>query len=169
MKVILYNAISIDGFIARPDGDSDWVSAADMPYFKKEMARAGCILVGRKTYQQFEGELYPVPGVLNVVVTHNKKLLSAEDNVLFTTESPKQILSLLEDRGFNSVVLVGGGTLNATFLEQGLVDEIMIDVHPIVLGSGISLFQHAETLQQFERISVTEIEEGLTLIHYKKV
>src|SRR4030042_6570788 len=98
MKVILYNAISIDGFIALPDGNSDWVSEIDIPYFEQAMKESGCIVVGGKTFRQFEGQLYPVKDALNIVMTRTLITSDKYTNVIFTQVSPKEIVKLAEEK-----------------------------------------------------------------------
>lgn len=168
MKVILYNAISIDGFIATPDGNSDWVAEADIPFFEKEIEKAGCIIIGRKTFEQYEGELYPVKNVTNIVLTSKPNRENKYENVLFTDKPLKEVLQLAEEKGFKNVLLVGGGTVNGSFLDENLIDEIIVDIHPIVLGKGIKLFEANPTILNYEKVSCKNLESDLTLIRYKK-
>jgi len=167
MKITLYAAISIDGFIATENGNSDWVSEIDTPFFKAEMEKAGCIIIGRKTYEQFEGIIYPVKGVFNIVMTRTKGIQSKYDNLVFTNEPPKQVIEIAKARGFDSVLLVGGGHMNGAFLQEGLIDEIIVDVHPLMLGSGIKMCENAKVFQKFEKVAVMEIDKGLILARYK--
>lgn len=88
MKVTLYMAISIDGHIAKKDGDSDWVSEVDSKIFEKKIKEAGCIVVGRKTFDQYYGDLYPIEGVTNIVLTTDATRQDKNENVIFVP-SPK--------------------------------------------------------------------------------
>ncbi len=169
MKVILYNAISIDGFIATPDGNSDWVSENDLPHFKSEIEKAGAIIVGRTSYEQFKGDLFPITGVLNVVMTHDKGFAATESagDTLVTTLDPHGILSMLEAKGFTSVVIVGGGKVSASFLAANLIDEIIVDIHPLVIGKGIKIFESDKPLlMNFTLEGVETISEGLIKLRY---
>lgn len=65
-------ATSIDGYIAKKNGDSDWVSEVDAANFEQKIKEMGCIIVGRKTFDQYQGDLYPVPDVTNIVLSSNK-------------------------------------------------------------------------------------------------
>jgi dihydrofolate reductase len=168
MKVTLYNAISIDGFIATPDGNSDWVNEADIPYFEKEIERCGCIIIGRKTFDQYEGELYPLKGITNIVMTTNPERERKYKDLIFTDKSPGDVLKMVKELGFEEVLLVGGGTTNASFLDAGLIGEIIVDVHPLVLGEGIKLFESKSQLTEFELVSTKSIDNGLVILTYKK-
>lgn len=75
-----------------------------------------------------------------VVVTSKKSLKKKSPNVVFA-DSPKATLKLLKQKGFKTACVFGGGKLNATFMREGLVDEIYLDVEPFVLGKGIALLQ----------------------------
>ena len=75
---------------------------------------------------------------------------------------------LAETKGYNELLLVGGSKLNGAFLEAGLIDEIILDIHPLILGSGIKLFSEVDALQKFTRVSVQELEQGQLLVRYQK-
>lgn len=69
MTVTLYMATTIDGYVAKTNGDSDWVSELDNDGFENQIQQKGCIILGRTTYEQYLDDLYPVPGVLNIVLS----------------------------------------------------------------------------------------------------
>jgi len=167
MKVILYSAISIDGFIATNDGNSDWVSEADLPSFKAEIQKAGCIVIGRRTFQQFTGQIYPVKNVLNIVMTRSQEKQQDYDNVIFTSNTPRQVIDIAKSKGYKSVLLVGGGHLNGSFLKEGLIDEIIVDIHPLILGEGIKIFEGVEGFHNFKKISLQALDQSLLLVKYK--
>ncbi len=167
MKVTLYNAISADGFIATADGDSNWVSSADETYFEREMKQAGCIVVGRKTFEQFKGDLYPVDGITNFVITGNSGKEETTGNLIITKQRPKDILDAAAKIGHDSVLLVGGGITNTSFLQDRLIDEVILSVHALLLGDGISLFEGANRRVNLSKLNVTELADGLVQIRYR--
>lgn len=170
MKITLYNAPSIDGYIARRNEDSDWVSPVDTKYFEETIRNAGCMIVSRKTYEQFLGDIYPIKGVLNVVMTRNKALLkksNEEEQVLYTDMSISDLMRYLEIKGFSEAILVGGGTLNAFFLKMGMIDEIILTIHPRILGQGISIFEGKDFDVELKLLDTKELDEGLVQVRYK--
>lgn len=168
MKVILYMAISLDGFIAKLDSDSDWVSEVDSVEFLKQIKKAGCLIVGRKTFDQYYGELYPIPKVLNVVMTTNRELKAKEDNILYSTKTLKATKEMLKSKGLKKAILIGGGTTNNSYLEENLIDEIILSVHPLLLGKGIPIFRDAkETFKKMSLLEVKKLKENLVQLHYK--
>lgn len=168
MKVTLYNAISLDGFIATPEGNSDWVSEFDAPHFQEEIKKSKCVVIGSKTFNQFEGEIFPIKEVLNIVMTKSSTIESNYENVIITNSTPQAVIKLAEEKGFSSILLVGGGHVNGSWLSQGLIDEIIVDIHPLVLGKGIKLFESEAVFQNYEKVSLEELEQGLVLIKYIK-
>lgn len=164
MKVILYMAISTDGYIAKKDGDSDWVSEIDSDIFNKKIKELGCIVVGRKTFDQYRGELYPVKGVTNIVVTTDKSIESEEDVVF--VNSPREAIKAAKKKGYEKMLLIGGGTVNGMFLKEGLIDEIFLDVHPLVLGSGIKLFENCQVNIPLKLLNTSQLEGNQVLLHY---
>lgn len=165
MKVILYMAVSADGYIAKKDGDSDWVSEIDSAIFNKKTKEIGCIVLGRKTFDQYHGQLYPVKGVTNIVVTTDKTRRSEEDVVF--VNSPQEVIQIAKEKGHDKLLLIGGGIVNGMFLNEGFIDEIFLDVHPLILGDGIKLFENCEVNIKLKLLEVKQLKENQVLLHYR--
>lgn len=169
MKVYLYNAISIDGYIATADDGTDWVSDTDWEIFSGAVKEKKAIIMGRRTYET-SGDDFPYDCDLNVVMTRNKDLIESAkspDKEWFTDKSPAEIIAEIEKRGFEECLIIGGGTINAAFLKEKLVNEITISVHPIILGQGIKLFEKEAFAISLKRISTKELAEDLVQIKYQ--
>lgn len=166
MKVTLYMAVSIDGFIAKKDGDSDWVSPVDSAIFEQKIKEKGCIVVGRRTFSQYHGELYPVKGVTNIVLTSSKAEAENTDEAIFVS-SPEEAVKAAQEKRHTEILLIGGGTTNGLFLKSNLIDEIFLSVHPLILGDGIKLFENSEVNLSLEKLEVKELNEGLIQLYYK--
>ena len=166
MKVTLYMAISIDGFIAKEDGDSDWVSEVDSKMFEKKIEEAGCIVVGRKTFEQYYGDLYPVGGATNIVLTNDATQQDKNENVIFVSSS-KEALRVAEQKRHDKVLLIGGGHINGAFIQDNLVDEVFLSVHPLIIGEGIKIFENFRKQVDLDFVGLKEMEEGLVQLHYK--
>ena len=125
MIVIWYPAASLDGYIATPGGDSDWVSEQDEELFQEQMKNAGCVIVGRTTYEQYKDSIYNKDsGVVSYVVTTNTENFKESKSVIPVKPNPKSILERVAADGFKTVILSGGGQTNALFAEAGKIDEI---------------------------------------------
>ncbi|MBI5221369.1 MAG: dihydrofolate reductase [Candidatus Magasanikbacteria bacterium] len=156
MKVILLMAITVDGKIAKsPDHPATWTSRADKKVFVAETKKAGVIIMGETTYDTI-GK--PLPGRLNIVMS-----LSPDKNknipglLEFTNTPPKELLAELESRGFSSVIIGGGATINGLFLREKLIDEIWLTIEPKIFGEGLSLFKGAEVDVDLELLEVNKI------------
>lgn len=166
MKVTLYMAISTDGYIAKRDGVSDWVSEVDSEIFQAKISEKGCVVVGRKTYDQYYGDLYPIRDVTNIVLTTDPTRKENQENVIFTN-TPKEALRLASEKGYSEVLLVGGGITNAAFLRENLIDEIFLSVHPLILGEGIKIFENYECEVKLTLLEAKQLKEGLVQLHYR--
>src|SRR5260221_4430301 len=101
MNVVFYPAISLDGFIARPDGDSNWVTAEDERMFADEVQKAGCVVVGSKTFRQYQGVIYPLPNATTFVCT-SRPVQSADPRVQYLGGNVPEILEQIRKAGFQS-------------------------------------------------------------------
>lgn len=155
MKVILYAAISADGFIADNLGKTDFVGSGDWSRFKQVAKHCGNAIMGRKTYEVMhrEGE-FPLAGCLNVVMTTRKSLLAKgeSDKVLFTNETPIGVIRHLEEKGCAKALIAGGAKTFTSFMALDLINEIYLTVEPVILGRGLKLFE-----QEIQLRSVNEI------------
>lgn len=166
MKVTLYMATTIDGFVARRDGDSDWVSELDTAGFEGQIEKKGCIILGSKTYNQFLGELYPVGGVTNIILSKSGTNTEQSNKDVFGADSPEVALRIAEEKGFENVLLIGGGKVNGAFFAKNLIDEVCVVIHPLAFGSGIKLFEEVEGNLSLEKKSVIEMDGGLIKVWY---
>jgi dihydrofolate reductase len=165
MIVTLHMAVSIDGFIAKPDGNSDWVSLADEILFLKRCVDAGCLALGRKTFDQYKGKIYPVALADNIVISRD---IQKDEGAVFFVTSPRAALAKAESLGHDKLLLAGGGRISAAFLDENLIDEIFLSVHPLVLGKGIRLFDGAKIDAHLSLCDVSAIDDGLAQLRYRK-
>jgi dihydrofolate reductase len=165
MKIMLDMAVSLDGYVAKNDGDSDWVSPAMEETFVERCQKAGCIIVGRKTFEQYRGKIYPVKGVVNIVLT-TKNVTYDEENVL-VAKSPRGAIALANGKGFKEAVLAGGGMISGAFANENLIDEAFLAIHPLALGEGISLFAGINKELRLKLVNCKDVGEDVLLLHYK--
>lgn len=159
-------AITLDGKIAKsPDHAATWTSKADKKVFVEETKKAGVIVMGETTYQTI-GK--PLPGRLNVIMSllpeKNKNIPGILE---FTNTPPKELLAKLESRGFSSVIIGGGATINGLFLKENLIDEIWLTIEPKIFGEGLSLFKGAEVDLDLELIEVKNLDKNVIQVRYE--
>ena len=163
MKVILLVAATADGIIAR-DSDHfvDWTGKADKQYFVKITKEAGLMIMGSNTFDTFARVL---PGRKSIVMTRDKTRKSKNPDLIFTDETPEQIVKGLEAQGYTSAALIGGSVVNTLFLKAGLVHEIHITIVPRLFGQGLNIF--AETLDtELKLLDVEKINDRDILVKY---
>jgi dihydrofolate reductase len=133
-------AVSLDGFIAGPNGEYDWIvmdPSIDFGALYKEFDTA---VMGRKTYEitTAQGGHGEMPG-LDVVVFSQTLPPSAYPGVRITNHDAREIVTELKAKPGKDIWLFGGGVLFRTLLEARLVDSVEVAVMPVLLGSGIPL------------------------------
>jgi dihydrofolate reductase len=170
MPNIVYIAASIDGYIAREDGNIDWLTEIpdDSDYgFFDFMKRIDGMIMGRKTFetvQAFDKWFYtkPVFVISNSLDTITGKFA---EKVELVRGDLHQILESLKRRGINTLYIDGGKTIHS-FLQQDLIDEMIITRIPILLGKGIPLFAKSDHELRFAHSSTETYNNGLVKSHY---
>lgn len=167
MKVIISNSISIDGFICGPDHYEDWISEADVAYFESECAAADVIILGANTYDENNG-LFPVLPKEHVVFTKSAKERESADHITFSDQDP---VEYCKENANKQILVAGGGLLNGSLLKAGVVTDITVCVHPIILGTGTRQFESIDfaTMTNLKKVSEKDIGDDVVLIHYKVV
>lgn len=130
-------AVSLDGYIAGPDGESDWIVMDPEIDFGALMASFDTVLLGRRTWEAMRGRGGGLPGMQAWVFS---RTLRAEDvGGLNLSTDPAPTIAALRAAPGKDLWLFGGGSLFASFLDLGLVDSIELAVIPILLGDGVPL------------------------------
>jgi dihydrofolate reductase len=169
MKLILMMAMTADGIIAKNSAqNADWTSKADKRIFIAETKKAGVIVMGAATFEAMGKKA--LPGRLNLILTQapEKYQDRIETGLLeFINATPQEVVKLLEQRGFESAILGGGARTNAAFLKDGLVDEILITIEPMIFGTGLN-FTEGENLDvNLELIETREIGNNAVQLRYR--
>jgi dihydrofolate reductase len=164
IKVSVYIATSLDGFIARDDGELDWLDSANTRVPKGEdlgyqafIGSVDTLIMGRKTYEKvLSFGLWPYDQMPVVVLSRDKISFPSNlpDGVTQSSESPQDLLDRLSMDGVHHAYVDGGNTIQR-FLSAGLIDEITVTVIPMLLGSGIRLFG--------------SIDKDIDLVHLKTI
>ena len=165
MKVILYMAISLNGMIAKSDDDTSWISKEEWDSYSLAVRTAGNLIVGHRTYSILtkQPEFAEFKDIKLVVVTQDDFQTLAQNHLV--AHSPKEALDFLKD--YKEVVVAGGGILNASFFAEKLVDEIYLDIEPIILGKGIPIFKDKDFEQKLKLIGQKKITDNEIQLHYQ--
>jgi dihydrofolate reductase len=146
-KFSIYIAMSIDGYIAREDGDVDWLQKGRIPGedygAAKFMETVDVLVMGRNTYEKvLTFDEWPYQGKRVIVLS--KTLTSVKNDATLFKGNIKQLIDKLYDEGVKHVYIDGGMTASQ-FLNERLVDQMILSVIPVILGAGIPLFSHINT------------------------
>ncbi len=168
-KIILQVAVSLDGFIEGPNGEFDWCFT-DQDYGMAAFFKSiDTIFMGRKSYEvvQQMGTEAPNPwkGISTCVFSNTLKEVKDKDAVLITGNIRDQVAAIKKQRGKN-IWLFGGASLTASLMQEGLVDELVLAVHPILLGQGKPLFQGVKHRIKTKLIESKTFDSGLVMLTY---
>lgn len=174
-KIIVEIAASADGYIARPDGNVDWLNRPETAgdYGMRAFYRSiDTILWGRKTYElALEFQKQGVAGagfdpkVKNYVFSHHAPS-SAPATVEFITEPVPPFAKRLRSRPGKNIWMMGGAGLIASFLDAGEIDEFIISVIPIFIGEGIPLVAPRHRFLPLKLLSCKGFSDGVVKLHY---
>lgn len=185
MRTVTYGgAVSLDGFLAGADGSIDWL------HFSKDVQQVmtdywkniDTILWGRKTYDvsvamktssakkpaKAKSVKRKPPAIKNYVFSRTLKFLDDPGMELVTSDAV-EIVRALKQRPGKEICLMGGGELAQSLLAAHLVDEIRLNVHPLLLGTGIPTFRDPGHRVKLIMTACRQIEGGCILANYKVV
>lgn len=166
MKVVLFAAQSLDGWITRHETAGDaFTSEADKKHFHAELRACDACVMGGSTYDLSKDRLRPqsLPGLRRVVWTRRPEARAADTlpGVLeFTSEAPALTAARLRADGRRRCALLGGGQVNAAWLAAGLVDEVSLTVEPRLFGRGTPLAGDAPLDVKLELIEARALAAG---------
>lgn len=167
-KVILGLAVSLDGFIEGPNGEYDWCFT-DQDYGLSDFfKRIDAIFMGRKSYDlaRTMEESNSWKGTLTYVFSNSLKQVEGSEYRLISGDIRKKIQSIKNEPG-KDIWLFGGAELTTFFINEQLVDELWLSVHPILLGSGKALFQNIDGRKKLKLTETKAYPSGLVSLIYQ--
>lgn len=167
-KVTFGGASSLDSFIARKDGRVDWLLwTSDVTEISNEYWKTiDTVLMGRKTFEvamKFDSGVYP--GVKNYVFSRTLKEKFAGVEVV-SEDAATFVRRLKEEKG-KGICVMGGGLLAKSLFEADLIDEIGLNIHPVLISSGLPLFYDMQKQINLKLIECRELKSGCVLVRYK--
>ncbi len=176
LKASVFIATSLDGFIARENGELDWLDAANATVPKDEdcgylkfIETIDVLVMGRKTYEKvLSFGMWPY-GDTSVIVLSSNKIEFQNDlnqNIEWSSEFPKKLYERLAKEGAKRLYVDGGITIQR-FLAEGLITDITITVIPIILGSGKPLFSNTGKDISLRHVATKTFDFGFVQSTYK--
>lgn len=171
-KVIVHIATSADGYIARPDGDLDWLTSRPAPKgfygIDAFMKTIDTTVFGRKTYDaakrlggKFDGK------ERTIVFSRQPRPADAPACVEFVSEPVGSFVGRLREQPGKDIWLMGGGELIADFLDAQAIDEFVISVVPVFIGDGIPLIARRHRHVKLALRSTDRFDDGLVQLQYE--
>jgi len=179
-KVKYFVANSLDNFIARPDGGVEWLFNDGTDYGMAEFFRSiDCMLLGRKTYEVAIGHNQPqrksrkgkkkasLSGGMESYVFSRTLKARPEDNFKVVSENAGAFVRKLKSEPGKDIWLMGGGELAGSLLNESVVDELSLNIHPVLFGQGIPLFQGVTLKLNLELVSTKAHPNGCVQVEYR--
>ena len=171
-RVIVHIATSADGYIARSDGDIEWLTSRPAPkgfYGIEAFTRSiDTKVLGRKTYEVSVsmGASFD-PKSPTLVFSRRAPPADLPKGVEFVNEGIGALLSRLRSQRVKEIWLMGGGDIIASFLDEQAVDEFVISVVPVFIGEGIPLIARRPRHVPLELLSTERFDDGLVQNRYR--
>jgi dihydrofolate reductase len=160
---------SLDNFIARADHSTHWlrwdeeVAAVSADYWKT----IDTVVMGRKTYEvALKHGTTSYPGVVNYVLSRTLRQ-SPDDKVRIIAEDAAGFVGTLKSQPGKGICVMGGGELANALFEADLIDEVGVNVHPVLLGSGIPLFLPLKRQIDLELVECRAFRSGCVYLRYR--
>jgi dihydrofolate reductase len=172
-KVVLYIAMSLDGYIAKPNDDLSFLSIVEKDGedygYVAFLQTVDTVIVGRRTYDWVLANVpaYPHTDKQCFVVTrtHRPKI----DNVTFYNGSLSELVHQLKAENGQDIYCDGGAEIVNELLQADLIDEFILSVIPILVGSGTKLFKDNRPELRLQLVGSKQFEKGLVQLHYKRL
>ncbi len=172
---IVFIAKSLDGFIAGPNGELDWLELVPNPEhhdmgYTALMERVDALVMGRTTFETvcaFDCD-WPYSKPVFVLSTTLKEVGDEyKDKVELVNGDLKEVLEQIHRKGFKQLYIDGGTTIQS-FLKEDLIDELILSTIPVLLGGGSPLFGELQGYMQFEHLKSEVFLNAITQDSYRR-
>lgn len=170
MKVLCDMVISPNGYIAREDGNEEWLPYEGWDEFVALAAKLNNIVMGRETYHQvmtrYTGSNFDdIRCQHKVIVTRSVGFTAPEGYAV--VHSPEEAVDYIASKGIETLFLIGGGKLNGAFAKRGLIDELQLTMTPHVIGRGRPVFGTEDFDLPLELVDTQQLSGGRVQVRYK--
>jgi dihydrofolate reductase len=169
MRRLCYNvAMSLDGYIARPDGSFDWITEDNTIDFAALFGRFDTLLMGKKTFDILASQPSggPFDSMSKIVVTHDSPN-QATPGTQFVHKDLAAYVSRLKAEPGQDIWLFGGGVLFRQLLDAKLVDTVEVAIMPILLGEGIPMIALGAQAHHLQLVECERLASGICMLKYK--
>ena len=184
-KIVLFMHTSLDGFVAGPNGEMDWINVDDdmFEYAGKQTDEADTALYGRVTYQMMES-YWPTAGdqpnatkhdkqhstwynkVAKVVLSKTMEGVNLANVNIISNNVPNEIIKLKQATGKN-ILIFGSPTAAHSLMAENLIDDYWLFVNPILLGEGIPMFKGIMDRTKLKLVTTNTFSSGVVCLNYE--
>ena len=171
-KIVVYAGTSADGFIARPDGDIEWLTSRPKPEGFYDIgtftASIDTKILGRKTYEKSLALGAKFEGKTKTYVFSTQSAPNAHPaGVEFISEPIASFARSVRAANGKDIWMMGGGGIIASFLDAGAIDQLIINVAPVLIGEGIPLIAPRHRHVPLTLLSSRQFSDGVVQLHYE--
>lgn len=185
-RLVLFMHVSLDGFVAGPNGEMDWIKVDDQmfEYAGQRTNESDTALYGRVTYQMMEG-YWPTaadkPNATKHDIDHSTWYKKVDKVVLSKTMEGQQLpntiiisndieyrVKALKQQAGKEIIIFGSPSASHTLMQYGLIDEFWLFVNPILLGQGIPLFKNIQQITELKLVTTATFDSGVVCLQYQK-
>jgi len=174
-KTTLYIATTLDGKIARNDGGLDWLFALENPNqidhgYAEFMKSIGTTIMGKNTYNEILGfgVEWPYKGINSYIATTDKEFQLTTPETKIISSNIADFINKLKKQSQKDIWLIGGGQLITYFLNNDLLDRMILTLIPTIIGEGISLFPDNPKETKWTLSNVEKFDTGVVNLTYEK-
>ena len=185
-KVVLLMHVSLDGFVAGPNGELEWlVAGGDVhDYVQRRIDQVDTAIYGRVTFELMESYWPAVPDspestpadikhanwYLNAhKIVFSRSLDSVDrQNTRVISDNIREEIAALKEQPGGDMMIFGSPSIAQEFMRLGLIDEYRIQLNPIVVGAGIPFFKDVTNQFGLRLVQATPLESGVVALHYEQ-
>jgi dihydrofolate reductase len=173
-KLIAGFAVSLDGYIEGPNGEYDWIIYDKEQYkeLAKHWKKIDAMFYGRKTYEaalkmkdQYKGKNNPFAHMKHYIFSNS--LTTVEEGFILISGDTKEQVQKIKNESGKDIAVFGGAELACSFINLGLVDELMLAICPVLLGKGKPFFGNITERNYFDLIETKTYASGLVSLTYE--
>lgn len=167
-KVVLGLGISLDGYIARPNGEVDFLFMPKDYSMAEFFATIDTVIMGRKTFDAAQAMGGGFGGSMKTYVFSRTRPPNERKGVIFTNDSPTAVVRKIRENPGKDIWLMGGGEIARDFLKEDLVDLLHIGIVPTLIGEGIPLFPSGFPQRDLTLVENKTYSKGLIGLKYER-
>ena len=185
-RLVSFMHVSLDGFVAGPNGEMDWIKVDDeiFDYAGHRTSVADTALYGRVTYEMMDAYWPTAPDQPNaskhdiehgtwymqvekVVLSKSMKGQQKPNTIIISDDVEHRIKALKQQAG-SEIIIFGSPGASHTLMHYGLIDEFWIFVNPVLVGKGIPLFKDIQQVTELKLVASKQFASGVVCLHYEK-